>query len=168
LDFEIACTCGQNMIVESQLIGQDVQCPGCGGLLTVPAVPRSGDPVPVVWPKSERTPSPPPPPPTAPPPFVGGDRRPFLGRKTNGKAVASLICSIIGLATCPVGPLVLSTAGVVLGGRAKREILYNPELYDGLGLAVAGQVLGIIGLILSMGSCLITGCLGIVRGVGPF
>jgi len=160
VEFEIACTCGQNMLVESRYVGQDVQCPGCGGILRVPPIPRSGDPVPVVWPRSETGP----PPPTVPPPFERDDGpMPPTGRRTHPKAIASLVCGILGVVTCPVGPVVLGVISLVLGGQAKRDILMYPDVYDGVGLAAAGQLLGAVGLLLSLGTCLLSGCWSIFR-----
>jgi DNA-directed RNA polymerase subunit RPC12/RpoP len=161
VDFEIACTCGQNMLVESQYVGQDVQCPGCGGVLVVPPVPRSGDPVPVVWPRSQTVP--PRPPPVVLPPFdVGyGPVSPSL-RRTNGKAIAAFVCGVLGVFLFPCS-FILSLVGILLANQAKLEIRMRPDLYNGIGLARAGQVLGIVGLTLFIGGCVMAGCLHLFR-----
>jgi hypothetical protein len=157
VDFEIACTCGQNMLVESQYVGQEVQCPGCGGVLVVPPLPGSGDPVPVVWPRSKT--ARPPPTSSAPPPFDAG-YGPVVPafRRTNGKAIAAFVCGVLGLFLFPC-QFILSVASIFLANRAKWEIQMRPDLYNGMGLAKAGQVLGAVGLMLMFGTCLVAGCL---------
>jgi hypothetical protein len=62
--------------------------------------------------------------------------------KTSGKAIASLVVSLVGALVCPV---VLSIVAIVLGSQAKKEIDANPAI-GGRGLAQAGFVIGIIGL----------------------
>lgn len=57
--------------------------------------------------------------------------------RTNGLAIASLVCSIAGLATCISAPV-----GIVLGHLAKRQIRQTGE--SGSGLATAGLVIGYI------------------------
>ncbi len=57
-------------------------------------------------------------------------------------AVASLVCGIIGLLIC--GPLAI--VAIVQANKAKRLIAENPT-YGGGGMATAGLVLGIIGVI---------------------
>jgi len=88
---------------------------------------------------------------------------PPTGRRTHPKAIASLVCGILGVVTCPVGPVVLGVISLVLGGQAKRDILMYPDVYDGVGLAAAGQLLGAVGLLLSLGTCLLSGCWSIFR-----
>ena len=51
------------------------------------------------------------------------------------KPVASFVCSLVGLFTCPI---ILSVIGVVLGHRARRE--------GGNGLALAGIIVGWTGI----------------------
>jgi Domain of unknown function (DUF4190) len=57
--------------------------------------------------------------------------------RTNGLAIASLVCSLAGLVTCISAPI-----GVVLGHVAKRQIRQTGE--QGEGLASAGLVVGYI------------------------
>lgn len=91
-------------------------------------------------------PAPPPygPPSFGPPPYGYGPMR-----STNGKAIAALVCSLAAFVVCPL----TSVAAVILAPQAKREIAAEPDRYDGVGLAVAGQIIGwigIAGLILSV------------------
>ena len=57
--------------------------------------------------------------------------------RTNGLAIASLVCSLAGLVTCISAPV-----GIVLGHVAKRQIRQTGE--QGEGLANAGLVVGYI------------------------
>ncbi len=52
MEFEIACTCGQHMMVDAQHVRETVVCPGCGGHLSVPSPPSPGQQPPVVAPRS--------------------------------------------------------------------------------------------------------------------
>jgi hypothetical protein len=76
--------------------------------------------------------------PAAPPPYgyVGAGR-------TNGLAIASLVCSLAGLFTCISAPV-----GIVLGHVARRQILRSGE--DGAGLATAGLVVGYVVTVLGV------------------
>jgi hypothetical protein len=57
--------------------------------------------------------------------------------RTNGLAIASLVCSLVGFATCISAPV-----GVVLGHLAKRQIRETGE--GGEGMATAGLWIGYI------------------------
>jgi len=85
---------------------------------------------------------PPPPPPGygSPPPGSYGGYGPT--RTTHGKAIAALICGIAAFAVCPLTAI----AAVILAPQAKREISAEPDRYDGVGLAQAGQILGWINI----------------------
>jgi Domain of unknown function (DUF4190) len=73
--------------------------------------------------------------------------------RTNGLAIASLVCSLAGLATCISAPV-----GIVLGHIAKRQIRETGE--QGEGLATAGLWVGYIVTVL--GALLFVGWLGLV------
>ena len=74
-----------------------------------------------------------------PPPPPNGD---FSGApRTDARAIASLVCGILGVLI--VG-LILGAVAVILGRRSRREIMEQPTLMKGLGLATAGMVLGVI------------------------
>ncbi len=74
-----------------------------------------------------------PPPPPPPPPIAPGPG-------TNGFAVASLVCSIATTMLCGIG----SILGIVFGHVARHQIKRTGE--GGSGLALAGLVLGYLGL----------------------
>jgi hypothetical protein len=67
-------------------------------------------------------------------------------RGTNGLAIASLVCSLVGLLTCLGAPI-----GIVLGHIAKGQIKTSGE--DGDGLATAGLITGYIVTALYLGVC---------------
>jgi hypothetical protein len=66
---------------------------------------------------------------------------------TNGKATTSLVLGICGILLCP---LVLSIPALVLGYQARSEIDASGGASGGRGMAVAGIVLGWIGLVFGL------------------
>lgn len=64
--------------------------------------------------------------------------------KTNGMAIASLICSLVGLVTCGVASIV----GIILGFVAKKQIQEKGE--EGGGMATAGIIIGFVAIALSI------------------
>src|SRR5438105_15428189 len=80
----------------------------------------------------------PPPQPYGQPPAYGAPSR------TEGLAVASLVLGIAGIVVCPI---VCSVLAIIFGLQAKTKIRQDPSL-QGDGMAQAGFILGIIGLVL--------------------
>lgn len=82
-----------------------------------------------------------------PPPPLPGDLPPnFDGRPVNEKrAVAALICGIVGLIFFP---LVLGAVAIILGVQARGLIRRRPEVYKGENLALAGIILGSVSVVL--------------------
>jgi len=74
---------------------------------------------------------------TPPPPVFGASLQP----QTSGKAVASLVLGIF-----PVIPFFGSIVAVVFGHVSRREIRESSGLLKGDGIALAGLILGYIGL----------------------
>ena len=68
---------------------------------------------------------------------------------TNGFAVASLVCGILGV-VFPFIPFIRSLLAIVFAGRGKRQIDGSGGLQTGRGLAVAGQILGWVGIALAL------------------
>lgn len=62
---------------------------------------------------------------------------------TNGMAVTSLVCGIVGVVLCPFVPSILA---VVFSVVAKNQIRDSSGAQGGAGMATAGLVLGIIGV----------------------
>jgi hypothetical protein len=69
---------------------------------------------------------------------------PSLARRTDGGAIASLVLGILGFVVFPVVPSVLA---IWFGLSAKRRMRYDSSL-GGEGLATAGVILGVVGLVL--------------------
>lgn len=63
---------------------------------------------------------------------------------TPGKATASLVLGIVGLLVCPI---VCSVLAIVFGIQAKSEIDGSGGRLGGRGMAQAGVILGILGLV---------------------
>ena len=63
-------------------------------------------------------------------------------RRTEGMAVASLVCGLLGVLGCPLVP---SIVAVVLAIQARRKLSEDPTL-EGEGLAKAGLILGWVGV----------------------
>lgn len=75
---------------------------------------------------------------TAPPmggPVYGG-YAPTTG--TNGLAIASLVCSLVGFSACGVPAI----AGIILGHVARKQIRESGGRQTGEGLALAGLIVG--------------------------
>jgi uncharacterized protein involved in cysteine biosynthesis len=70
----------------------------------------------------------------------------MAAQRTSGNAIASLVLGIAGFV---VFPLVLSILAIVFASKAREEIRANPSI-GGDGLATAGNVLGWIGVVMSV------------------
>lgn len=86
-------------------------------------------------------PQPPPQPPPVPPAGGGPGYSTRPASATNGMAIASLACSIGGL-FCGIGFIL----GVVFGYIAKNQIDQSGGVQQGRGLAVAGLIIGWVGI----------------------
>lgn len=88
--------------------------------------------------------------PPPPPPQYGAPQPPYGGTppSTSGKAIASLVLGIVGLLTC--GCLIGSILAIVFGNLAKKEIAASGGAKSGAGLAKAGFILGIVGVVLAV------------------
>jgi hypothetical protein len=82
-------------------------------------------------------------PPSGIPPLAAG-----TARKTNGFAIAGLVCGIISTLCCCAFPL--GILGIVFSIVALSQIRRHPELYEGRALAVAGLVLSVVSIFLGM------------------
>jgi hypothetical protein len=73
-------------------------------------------------------------------PYPGGGFSPYpAAPKTNGLAIASLVCSILGVC-CGVGGLL----GVIFGFVARSQIKRSGGSQKGSGLALAGIIVGFV------------------------
>jgi len=86
---------------------------------------------------------PPPPPPMGPPPGYQPYGQGFGPQQRLSKATTAMVMGIIGVVCFPI---IFSILAIVFGVQAKNQIDQSPGMYNNRGQAVAGQVLGIIGL----------------------
>lgn len=100
-----------------------------------------GAQTPPVVPPTGYAPPPQPPPGYAPAPYGYAYVQP---KPTNGKAIASLVLSIVSLVLCPI----VAIAGLIFGYKARAEIRERDE--DGDGLALAGIIVGWLGIAYSV------------------
>jgi hypothetical protein len=72
-----------------------------------------------------------------------------LKPQTHGMAVAGLVCGILGLfgGLCCFGPA-LSILGIILSAQARSQISRDPDKFTGAGIATAGFVISIIGVVI--------------------
>jgi Domain of unknown function (DUF4190) len=95
----------------------------------------------------DRGPAPPPPPPPPPQPATPSySYGSSSTSKTNGFAIASLACSIGGFFVCGIGFIL----GVVFGYIAKNQIDQSGGTQQGRGMAIAGIIVGWIGIALGV------------------
>ncbi len=129
-EFKFSCpACGQHLSCSRDYAGVPITCPTCQKQFAVPA------------PGPPPIPSRPPIVPQRPPPPATLSRTApqRAGSRTSGLAVASLICSCVGLFIGYFGTI----PGIVCGVKANAQIKREPGL-GGKGLATAGLLTGII------------------------
>ena len=81
-----------------------------------------------------------------------GPNPPGRAPETNGLAIASLVCGVLGLSFIP---FLASIAAVILAPKAKAQIDASGGREIGRGLAVAGQITGWIGIGLALAGLLV-------------
>lgn len=149
---KISCPhCAQHIALDDAWAGQTVNCPVCQQPFVVPGTPPAGVPIPPAPSPSApglriSGPSAPPPPLSAPPrptpaATSAARRAPAGGSRTSGLAVTSLVLSLLGCFG------ITAIAGIICGHIARRRIRNDPSLTGG-GLALAGLIIGYLGLLL--------------------
>ncbi len=140
----ISCTqCGQSILLTPEMAGQQFACPNCNGQFTAPGGPAQTSygyqpqyQAPQQYPPQQYG---------APGPYGPAGGYSYAGPKENAPgAVGSLVCGIFAVLCCG---FILGIVAIVLGNSAKGKIRDNPQLYTGGGMATAGIVLGILGII---------------------
>jgi hypothetical protein len=116
-----------------------------------PATNPSGYPPPPGYPPAAGYPGPAFPPPYQPPYQPYGTPpydpyRPGAPRETNGQAIGALVAGIVGVPLCFCG--IPSIIAIVLGILAMNETKRTGQ--DGHGMALAGVIIGVIGLALAV------------------
>lgn len=75
----------------------------------------------------------------------------YPSRRTDGMAIASMVCGILGVIFFPVGlSVVLSIVAIVLGKQSRDRIHASDGALNGHQFANAGFILGIVGLVLGV------------------
>ncbi len=124
--------CGEAVSVEAA-----GQCPHCSREIAVPG----GTPAP---PSTGGVPDPPP---TEPPPVRLGYAVATGQPASQGLAIASLVCGIVGSLGLHMGVVgVVGLGGLVLGIAASYKAKRQPTKYRGRGMAIIGICTGTIGL----------------------
>ncbi len=72
----------------------------------------------------------------------------MASQTTNGMAIAALVCGILGIVSCGYTFFVAPVLAIIFGVIAKKQIAQRAQA--GAGLATAGLVLGIIGVVISV------------------
>ncbi len=101
-----------------------------------------------------------PPPPPRPGPFGQhpGYPSPFGARSQHGRATGAFVCGLLSLVCSPAGiGLILGIVAMIMASNATSEMARTNN-FEGRGLAKAGFILGIIGIVSSTAAC---GCFGI-------
>ncbi len=106
--------------------------------------------------ENPRPAGPPPPSGQPPPPQPPGYGQPVppvpaygSPSQTNQKATWALVLGIIGLVCCPFGILAAIPAAIV-GNLGRKEIEASDGMQTGRGMATAGLILGVIGILLAV------------------
>lgn len=82
---------------------------------------------------------------TTPPPY--GAQQPAGPPPNHPRAVPALVLGILGLVLCGIFAAV---PAYILGAKAEKEIAASGGAYGGAGLAKAGKILGLIGIVLTV------------------
>ncbi|MEA3137099.1 MAG: hypothetical protein QOC71_1380 [Thermoplasmata archaeon] len=137
-----------------------MRCPHCGSVVE-PARDTSGA---LFCPVCQNTgilpsgvPAPPPIPPLSPPAAVGS---------APGKATAALVLGIATFVAFPIA-IVLGPIALVLGIQALRKIKASPPGTPGQGMAVAGIVLGSVGILFGLTVVMAALVFVLVSNLGP-
>jgi hypothetical protein len=151
--------CGTPLDAPDSLLGRQVVCGRCNNVFVASSTAgRAGAATGAATGAARAgvpsAPMAPPPPPGAtrspvplPPPFAGP-----AGPATSGFAVASMILGICSLVTClcyGVLPLICGILALVFAGHATRDIQAGRASISSAGMARAGRICGIFGLVIA-------------------
>jgi hypothetical protein len=83
-----------------------------------------------------------------PPPGYGGQGYGGYARpKASGKAITSLVLGIVSIVPCCAVGVIFGVISIILGNAANREIAASNGTQSGAGLARAGVITGVIGVV---------------------
>ena len=136
MSIKVKCTnpsCARECEFEDGLAGRLVKCPACGTVLSLPVLNALGSALGAAEaPRSQPLVS------AAPP-------------ETLGLAIASLVLGIIGLlSSCIAVGGVLAIIALILGILALSKISRQPRTYKGKGMALAGTIMGAVGIVIAL------------------
>jgi hypothetical protein len=75
---------------------------------------------------------------------------PYQMQRTSGKAIAALVLGIVSVCIAAYLGVICGVIGLVLGILGMKEVDRNPQAVKGKGMAIAGVVLGSIGIVLQI------------------
>ena len=73
-----------------------------------------------------------------------------MEKRTSGMAIASFVLGIVGIISWWMGGFVISILAVIFGIIGLREVKRSPDQVTGYGLALAGFILGVVTLAISV------------------
>ena len=144
MDIKFNCPqCRQPLEAPSDMGGEQTTCPKCNNIITIPRVAPS-----TLYPNP------------APASVIIQNAVMISTIKTSNLAVASLVMGVLGVfggwLCCG---LIFPLLAIVFGHIAYSQINKHPNILSGKGMAIAGFILGYVGLFLSI-------IIGIAFGVG--
>ena len=155
-DFKFSCpNCGQHISANEAWSGRQIQCPSCQREITVPQMapaPGAAQPAPAAPPPAVRLsglghPAVASPATAASQSGLGQSAAagpaPAAGGKASGLAIASLVCGILTFLGCSL----LAAVPAVICGHMTMSRLKSGRATGGRGLAIAGLVLGYLGIV---------------------
>ncbi len=184
----VSCpNCGTRLQAPSEVLGQEVACGRCktsffahadpaegqGAPRPAPAAPPQQPPAPAGQPTAPSAPAAPPPvgtPPRMPAPPHAPAAPEAAIRPTSGYAVASLVLGIAAIPTvcCYAIPsLICGILALIFHRTAMNDIRAGRASDSSAGVAKAGRICGLIGIVLSIGLWVVLAVLFIAFTVGP-
>lgn len=144
--------CRQGIKAAANLAGEMAPCPNCGQDVKVPGTVANNGVVKSPLPLQ---------PMLAAMPASQSGTTPLITRKSKGMAIAGLTLGIISVIPgffC--GGPIWAILGIIFSSVARHRISNKPDQYEGEGLAVAGLITSIVGLMLNLLSLFIIGFMG--------
>ncbi len=83
-----------------------------------------------------------------PPPTAPANNSPAKTSSNSGFAIASLVCSLVGVVFLPI---IGGLLGIILGAAALTQIRISNPRVQGRGLALAGIIVGAVSVVLWVG-----------------